>query len=79
MFLIWEVLECKKIDVLFLCMDGLDESLIDVRCLDFVKDIISEFKYKKKVLKKCYVFLKNYKFYDDMSLIIVYRKGSLWS
>ncbi len=46
--LTWEVLESKKIDALFLCTDGLDESLIDARRLDFVKDIISEFKHKKR-------------------------------
>ncbi len=46
--LTWEVLESKKIDALFLFTDGLDESLIDARRLDFVKDIISEFKYKKR-------------------------------
>ncbi|WRF64499.1 protein phosphatase 2C domain-containing protein [Helicobacter pylori] len=77
--LTWEVLERKKIDALFLCTDGLDESLIDARRLDFVKDIISEFKHKKKASKKCYALLKNHKFYDDTSLIIAYRKGSLWS
>ncbi len=38
----------RKIDALFLCTDGLDESLIDARRLDFVKDIISEFKHKKR-------------------------------
>ncbi|MFP6130693.1 protein phosphatase 2C domain-containing protein [Helicobacter pylori] len=77
--LTWEVLESKKIDALFLCTDGLDESLIDARRLDFVKDIISEFKHKKKASKKCYALLKNHKFYDDTSLIIAYRKDSLWS
>ncbi|MFP6266527.1 protein phosphatase 2C domain-containing protein [Helicobacter pylori] len=46
--LTWGVLESKKIDALFLCTDGLDESLIDARRLVFVKDIISEFKYKKR-------------------------------
>ncbi|MFP6353304.1 protein phosphatase 2C domain-containing protein [Helicobacter pylori] len=77
--LTWEVLESKKIDALFLCTDGLDESLIDARRLDFVKDIISEFKHKKKASKKCYELLKNHKFYDDTSLIVAYRKDSLWS
>lgn len=49
--LTWEVLESKKIDALFLCTDGLDESLIDARRLDFAKDIISEFKHKKGIKK----------------------------
>ncbi|WP_104748155.1 protein phosphatase 2C domain-containing protein [Helicobacter cetorum] len=77
--LTWEVLESKKIDALFLCTDGLDESLIDAKRLDFVKDIINEFKYKNRASKKCYTLLKNHKFYDDTSLIIAYRKDSLWS
>ncbi len=46
--LTWEVLESKEIDALLLCTDGLDERLIDARRLDFVKDIISEFKHKKR-------------------------------
>ncbi len=77
--LTWEVLGSEKINALFLCTDGLDESLIDTKRLDFVKDIVNEFKYKNKASKKCHTLLKKHKFYDDTSLIMAYRKDSLWN